>query len=502
MEINRAKTKTTLNFYYEPVWKNLKLGLKTVETRALNPEEKGRYFGDYKSGDLLLFSRKDQKTKKVKEELIYRIKSVRVYKSFDELFKDKAILAQLGNKNYKSAKELEMAYASFGNAYVEKIKGNGLVAWEIEPISVAIPVPEKDLPVKLPKVKSYEPTGTGESPLATISKWVNVKCPKCKGKAKRETNTMPQWAGSSWYYLRYMDSKNKESLVDAKKEKYWAPVDFYVGGAEHATRHLIYARFWHKFLYDIGVVSNKEPFTKLVNQGLILGPDGQKMSKSRGNVANPDDMVKGFGADSLRLYEMFIGPLEDPKPWDPRGIIGVHRFLNKVWNLILNRNQVKNSRQSETSSGLDRLIHQTIKKVTEDIQNFRFNTAISALMILVNEMEKQSSIVKSQLLIVTKLLFPFAPHIAQELWQKLGGKSLLDYEEWPIWDKKLIQEEEFDLVVQINGKFRVAMRVKKGINESDAKKLVFDNEIVKKWIADKDIKKVIFVPNKLINFIV
>ena len=370
-----------------------------------------------------------------------------------------------------------------------------------------IPVPEEDLPIELPKIKKYEPTGKAESPLAAIKKWVNVKCPQCKGPAKRETNTMPQWAGSNWYHLAYLlgsqKSKGKsQNYWNKKILDYWLPVDIYVGGVEHAVLHLLYARFWHKFLYDIGVVSDKEPFTKLVNQGLILGPDGQKMSKSRGNVVNPDDMVKSFGADSLRLYEMFMGPLEDPKPWDPRGIIGLHRFLNKVWNLIIDRNQMKDSRQSKIPLNLDRLIHQTIKKVTEDIQNFRFNTAISALMILVNEMEKASQlpIAKRQLLI--KLLSPFAPHIAQELWQKLGGKNLLDFEEWPKWDEKMIQEEEFDLIIQVNGKFRAALRVKKEISESEAKKLALNNETIKKWLIGKEIKKVIFVPNRLINLIV
>ena len=303
-----------------------------------------------------------------------------------------------------------------------------------------VAVPEYDLPVKLPKVKFYEPTDTGESPLAKMEKWVNVKCPKCGGKGKRETNTMPQWAGSSWYYLRYIDPKNKKALVDKKKEKYWmgaslpsrsssseGGVDMYVGGTEHATRHLIYARFWHKFLFDIGAVNYKEPFSSLKNQGLIMGNDGRKMSKRWGNVVSPDDIVKECGADSLRLYEMFMVLFDQPIPWSSKNIIGVKRFLERVFNL---KSKISNLK-SESNSRLDTLLHKTIKKVTEDIENFHFNTAISSLMILLNEMEKN----KSQLSVVScrlfvKLLSPFAPHIAEELWANLGGKTSTHLEKY------------------------------------------------------------------------
>ncbi|KKW44070.1 MAG: Leucine-tRNA ligase, partial [Candidatus Peregrinibacteria bacterium GW2011_GWA2_54_9] len=288
------------------------------------------------------------------------------------------------------------------------------------------PVPEEDLPVELPKVKNYEPTGEAESPLAGIKKWVNVKCPKCGGSAKRETNTMPQWAGSCWYYLAYiMRGTSNFQLTTSNAFSYWLPVDLYVGGVEHAVLHLLYVRFWHKFLYDIGVVGTKEPFQKLVNQGLILGPDNQKMSKSRGNVINPDDLVKEFGADSLRLYEMFIGPLEDAKPWQTEGIIGVHRFLSRVYNLISKIKNQKSKLQIKNKKNTDKIIHQTIKKVTEDIQNFRFNTAISAMMILLNELEKQpESVVIGHLSLFIRLLFPFAPHLAQECWEMIGSPSI------------------------------------------------------------------------------
>lgn len=357
------------------------------------------------------------------------------------------------------------------------------------------PVPEEDLPVELPKVKNYEPTGAAESPLAGIEKWVKVKCPKCGGPAKRETNTMPQWAGSCWYYLRYLDPENKESLADPEKEKYWMPVDLYIGGVEHAVLHLLYARFWHKFLYDIGAVSTKEPFIKLVNQGLILGPDGQKMSKSRGNVVNPDEMVEKFGADSLRLYEMFMGPLEDAKPWDPRGIVGLQRFLSRIFNF-------HKEKKAGKSLEVERLLHKTIKKVTEDIKTFHFNTAISALMILLNEAEKAESLPKEFYENYYKLLFPFAPHLAQELWNSLGNKTPLDSEKWPVWNESLIAEEQFELLIQINGKLRGKLLAKKGISEESARALAVSQPAVKKWLGDAKPEKVIFVKDRLINFII
>ncbi|TSC89869.1 MAG: leucyl-tRNA synthetase [Parcubacteria group bacterium Gr01-1014_3] len=365
------------------------------------------------------------------------------------------------------------------------------------------PVAEEDLPVKLPNVKNYEPTGNAESPLAAITKWVNVKCPKCGGDAKRETNTMPQWAGSCWYYLAYLmrGISNFQFPISKYKEVFdhWLPVDLYLGGVEHAVLHLLYARFWHKFLFDIGVVSTSEPFKKLVNQGLILGPDGQKMSKSKGNVVSPDEMVEKFGADSLRLYEMFMGPLEDAKPWDPTGIVGVHRFLGRIYNLAL---KIQNPKSKIQNSKLDQLLHKTIKKVTEDIQGFHFNTAISALMILLNEIEKQPEAAAAHVPTIAKLLFPLAPHLAQEVWKMLGNKGLLDHEEWPKYEKALIEDAEFELVIQINGKVRDHVMVKKGIGQSEAEKLTLNREIVKKWLEGKPPKKIIFVKDRLLNVIV
>lgn len=361
----------------------------------------------------------------------------------------------------------------------------------------AVAVPKKDLPVELPDVKSYEPTGTGESPLAKISKWVNVKCPKCGGLARRETNTMPQWAGSSWYYLRYIDSKNKKSLVDKKKEKYWMPVDLYVGGAEHATRHLLYVRFWHKFLYDIGAVSTKEPFKKLVHVGLVNGEDGRKMSKRWGNVINPDDVVAQFGADTLRLYEMFMGPFTQNISWSMKSVNGMRRFLERVWSL-----QEKVGKVKDKNLEAERLLHKTIKKVTEDIESFKFNTAISALMILANEFEKQKNLPKEYYEKFLILLSPFAPHIAEELWERLGNKKSIFLESWPKYNPKLAQGEEVELIIQVNGKVRDRLKAAVNISEGEAKNLAIQSEKIKKIIDSRQIKKVIFVKGRLVNIVI
>ncbi len=371
-----------------------------------------------------------------------------------------------------------------------------------------VPVLEKDLPIKLPEVKSYKPTNTGESPLANISKWVNIKCFKCGGPAKRETNTMPQWAGSSWYYLAYIIKENSKfnPLAGGQKLlKKWLPVDLYVGGVEHATRHLLYARFWHKFLYDIGIVPVKEPFKKLINQGLILGEDNRKMSKRWKNVVNPDEVIKIYGADVLRLYEMFIGPFNAEIAWSMNGIKGMKRFLDRVYKIV----QGSICQPADKNQKLDILLHQTIKKVTEDIENFQFNTAISSLMILLNEMgknESQLSVVGCQLFI--KLLSPFAPHLSEELWQQLKAKSSkskafksIFQEPWPKYNQKLIIEEEFELIVQINGKMRDKVLTQKGISQKEAEKTILIREKIKDLVADKKIKKIIFVPDRLINIV-
>ncbi len=377
-----------------------------------------------------------------------------------------------------------------------------------------VPVPEKELPLKLPNVKSYEPTGTGESPLAAIEKWVNVKCPVCKTPAKRETNTMPQWAGSCWYYLRFMDPKNKKALVDPKKEKYWQPVDMYVGGAEHATRHLIYARFWHKFLFDIGVVSTSEPFMSLKNQGLIAGPDGRKMSKRYGNVVNPDDIVKLYGADTLRVYEMFMGPFEAGIAWSTENMIGSRRFIERAWRLA---EKVELKKVTEKAGNLDSelesLIHRTIKKVGEDIENFNQNTAISTLMILLNAFEKEvqekGRLSRSCYETFLKLLAPFAPHVTDELWTMLGnnksgkvaGKKSIHLAPWPTYDEAKLQSSTFKIVVQINSKMRAILNVTDDTEAHVVGLALKLDEIVKR-LGGAVPTKTIYVKGKLVNFVV
>ncbi|MDB5259278.1 MAG: leucyl-tRNA synthetase [Candidatus Taylorbacteria bacterium] len=365
-----------------------------------------------------------------------------------------------------------------------------------------VAVPEKDLPVKLPRVKFYEPTGTGESPLAAIEEWVNVKCPQCKGLGKRETNTMPQWAGSCWYYLRYMDPKNKKTFADSKKEHYWAPVDLYVGGAEHATRHLIYARFWHKFLYDIGVVTTIEPFKKLQHVGLIMAEDGRKMSKRWGNVVNPDEIIKNIGADSLRVYEMFIGPFDQQAAWSTNNAIGSRRFIERVWRLqekvtaaeiIIGGNAAK----------IEALIHKTIKKVTEDIDAMRFNTAISTMMIAVNELERETTVSKGQYETLLKLLAPFAPHVADEIWQaKLKHKESIHVSAWPVFDAAKLAESTVEIIVQVNGKVRATFESETNAGNTDLEARALAISEIKKWIGDKPVKKVIIVKGRLVNVVI
>ncbi len=363
----------------------------------------------------------------------------------------------------------------------------------------AVPVAEKDLPVRLPDVEHYEPTGTGESPLANITEWVNTTCPKCGSAAKRETNTMPQWAGSSWYYLRYIDPKNSESLIDKDKEKYWSPVDFYVGGAEHATRHLIYARFWHKFLYDIGVVSREEPFEKLQHVGLIMAEDGRKMSKRWGNVINPDDIIEAYGADAMRVYEMFMGPFGQSCAWSTSGLSGARKFLDRVWNIS---DKVSLELVDESSKEIKSLLHKTIKKIGNDIVEFKLNTCISSLMILSNAVEEKG-ISSGDFAKLVQILAPFAPHLAEEIWRdKLGNTESIFRPAWPKYDPELIKDDVVNLVVQINGKLRATIEVAADISEDEAKKLATENENIKKWLEGKEVVKIIFVPGKLLNIVI
>ena len=364
-----------------------------------------------------------------------------------------------------------------------------------------VPVLEKDLPVELPKVKKYEPTDTGESPLAAIEKWVKTKCPKCGGEARRETDTMPNWAGSSWYFMRYADPKNKKEFARGKNLKYWMPVDWYNGGMEHNNLHLLYSRFWYKFLYDIGAIPKEcgdEPYKKRTSHGLILGEGGEKMSKSRGNVVNPDDIVARFGADTLRVYEMFMGPFEQAIPWDEKGVVGVFRFLERVWKL---GDKVANGK-NKISDGAERMLHKTIKKVGEDIEAMKFNTAVSQLMILTNALADEKIISRETWQDFLKTLAPFAPHIAEELWEKLGNKKSIHLAEWSKYNPALIVEEEIDLIIQVNGKVRDSVKVKADISEEEAKKIATESEKVKKWIEGQKIIKIIFVKGRLVNIVV
>ncbi|PCI29824.1 leucine--tRNA ligase [Candidatus Wolfebacteria bacterium] len=360
-----------------------------------------------------------------------------------------------------------------------------------------VAVPESDLPVVLPDVEHYEPTGTGESPLANIPEWVNVACPECGGEGKRETNTMPQWAGSSWYYLRYMDNKNDTALVDPEKEKYWQPVDMYVGGAEHATRHLIYARFWHKFLHDIGVVSESEPFKRLQHVGLIQAEDGRKMSKRFGNVVNPDDIVNTYGADTLRVYEMFMGPFDQNIEWSTKSIIGPRRFLERVGVL-----SERVSEDSEIDKNVERELHKAIQKVSEDIISFRFNTAISTLMTLGNTLHKLQSIPVDVYKIFLQLLAPFAPHITEELWSMFVKETSIHNSIWPVCNTEKIIDETVTIAVQVNGKVRDTFEIDSGKDEDEVKTEAQELPGVSKWIEGKNIKKIIYIKDKLISIVV
>ncbi|MDD7450762.1 MAG: leucine--tRNA ligase [Treponema sp.] len=402
-----------------------------------------------------------------------------------------------------------------------------------------VPVPEEELPLTLPDVKSYQPTGTGESPLAAIDSWVNCKCPKCGKPAKRETNTMPQWGGSCWYYLRYLDAHNENQFCTPEKEKYWMPVDLYIGGAEHAVLHLLYARFWHKVLYDIGVVSTKEPFQRLVNQGMITSfafqrknktlvpvdeveqkADGKyyekatgeeleqivaKMSKSLKNVVNPDDEIKAYGADSVRMYEMFMGPLTMSKPWSTQGIVGIHRFLEKVWAVSekpMCDIDISGKLEDKALVSVRKTFAQTVKKVTEDTATLNFNTAISQMMIFINEVSKLPQIPKVMWSDFVKILSPYAPHLGEELWQKLGNNGTIAYVQWPSFNEDFTKDDSKTIVVMINGKLRDKFEVSAGTAKEELEKLACATEGARKYMEGKTVVKTVVVQDKLVNIVV
>ena len=363
-----------------------------------------------------------------------------------------------------------------------------------------VPLPESALPLRLPDVKSYAPTGTGESPLAGIDEWVNTSCPKCAGAAKRETNTMPQWAGSCWYYLRYLDPSNPSAFAARDKIDYWMPVDLYVGGAEHAVLHLLYSRFWHKVLHDCGLVNSVEPFQRLINQGMILGEDNQKMSKSRGNVINPDDIIEAYGADSMRVYEMFMGPLEVSKPWLTAGLVGVSRFLERLW--AIGEKCRPSAPAPAESDALIRLMHKTIKKVSRDTESLDLNTAISAMMIYSGELNKLAEVPPALWEPLVIMASAYAPHLGEELWERLGRKGSVSLARWPSFDESLTVDDEATIVVQVNGKVRDKFAAAMGTGKADLEKTALALPGVIKWTEGRKVLKVISVPDKLVNVVV
>ena len=362
-------------------------------------------------------------------------------------------------------------------------------------------VPEDELPLELPKMDQIKPSGTGESPLANNEEWLTV-IREDGVKGRRETNTMPQWAGSCWYYIRYIDPTNDELIADPEKLKHWLSVDLYVGGAEHAVLHLLYARFWHKFLYDLGVVPTKEPFQKLFNQGMILGEGNEKMSKSKGNVVNPDDITKSHGADTLRLYEMFMGPLDASVEWTTTGVDGARRFLDRVWRLLIDESgELRETVVNEETAKLDKVYNETIKKVTEDFDNMHFNTAISQMMVFVNEAYKVDEISIEYAKGLVKVLSPIAPHIAEELWEKLGETDTIAYAEWPTFDESKLVEDEVEILVQVLGKPKARIMMDSTLSKDEVEKIALNDEKVKEAIEGKTIRKVIVVPGKLVNIV-
>ncbi|OZU88519.1 leucine--tRNA ligase [Virgibacillus indicus] len=363
-------------------------------------------------------------------------------------------------------------------------------------------VPEEELPLVLPEMEDFKPSGTGESPLANASDWLNVVDPETGMKGRRETSTMPQWAGSCWYFLRFIDPENSEQLADPKALNEWLPIDIYIGGAEHAVLHLLYARFWHKFLYDIGVVPTKEPFMKLFNQGMILGEGNEKMSKSKGNVVNPDDIVSSHGADTLRLYEMFMGPLDAAVAWSTNGLDGARRFLDRIWRLLINDDgSLSGKITDEGNASLDKVYHETVKKVSEDFENLHFNTGISQMMVFINEGYKAEKLPKEYVEGFVKMLSPVAPHLAEELWSRLGHGETITYEQWPVYDETKLVEDEVEVVLQVMGKVRSKINVAKDISKDELEKCALADEKLQEWLEGKTIRKVIVVPGKLVNVV-
>ncbi|MDR1627864.1 MAG: leucine--tRNA ligase [Oscillospiraceae bacterium] len=496
-----------------------KTGVKLQGVLAINPVNKKEipiFISDYVlmgygSGAIMAVPAHDTRDNEFAEK--YDIPIVEVIESDDN--QDITLDGTLINSDFLNGMNCETAKKEMIKWFEENNKGYQKVNYKLrdwvfsrqrywgEPVPIVhcdkcgyVPIKEEDLPLRLPEIESYEPADDGESPLIKAIDWINTSCPKCGSKAKRETDTMPQWAGSSWYFLRYIDPDNEKSLADKDLINYWMPVDWYNGGMEHTTLHLLYSRFWHKFLYDIGVVPTPEPYSKRTSHGMILGENSEKMSKSRGNVVNPDDIVDTYGADTMRIYEMFIGDFEKAVPWSQESIKGSRRFLERVWGLqyIIDENP-------KIREILDTSINITIKKVSEDIENLKFNTAVAALMTLINEIYSIGSVTKEELSVFLILLSPFAPHISDEMLQNLG-LPISSKQKWPMCDEERCKQKEIEMVIQINGKIKEKIKVSPNSDKDYVLDLVHKNPNIIKLLKDKQIIKQIYVPNKLVNIVV
>ena len=517
--VSDAKTSLSLSFYYQPTWDAILNGVKTVESRALNPHESKRFFGDVAVGDIVELVNKTSD-----ERLAIEILESRRFKNVAELNADEGWATEVSETGTKkSLKQQAADFASYSPDYMDRIDQNGLIAWRFKLVTKVVPVPEDQLPVALPHVESYEPTETGESPLAAMTDWVNVDCPKCGGPAKRETDTMPNWAGSSWYYLRYMDPHNDQAFAGQEALDYWSPVDLYNGGMEHTTLHLLYSRFWHKFLFDQGLVPTSEPYAARRSHGMILGPDGVKMSKSKGNVINPDAVIERYGADALRLYEMFMGPFDEMTAWSDERLSGVSRFVYRVWTLAQELIDAHNTPDGSTGpdqentgtfdTEVDRMTHKTLKKVHHDIESMNFNTMVSSLMEYINFLTDariktallepaHAELASRTLRTLILMLAPAVPHLAEELWNQIGNEGSVHVAAWPKYDPELIKEDLVQVIVQVNGKLRGTITMPIDVTEDEMKEAAAAEPNAVKYLEGVDIVKIIVVPRKLVNFVV
>jgi leucyl-tRNA synthetase len=498
----------TLSFYDAAVWEALKSRTKTVETRALNPEETGRYFGDVKDGLRAM-------NKQTQEELAFQVIETRQYKNLKALYADSEFAAAaMTTGSLPSYEEFEQSYAKLSPDYLDRIARNGLIAWRVAPIHKAVAVPEDQLPVRLPEVKSFEPSGDGRSPLALVLEFVHTTCPVCGAAAERETDTMDGFACSSWYFLRFADPHNEKKAFDQDKVKRWLPVDDYIGGAEHAVMHLLYARFWTKVMQDAGLIDFGEPFKKLRNQGMILAPDGQKMSKSKGNTIAPGELIdQGYGADAIRIMELFIGPWDQMTNWSVEGMGGSFRFLQRIWTLAQEYMQRgEGAAQADADdTELKQVVHRTVKRVNGDMERLGFNTAVAAMMEAVNELYRIKMTLSFTdapetwqwaLETLLQLLAPFAPHISEELWSQLGHADSIHTSTWPTYDEQYLTSNTMTIVVQVNGKVRSQLVLPADSNEAAVTEAAHADEKVVTFLAGKPIKKTIYIPGKIVSLVV